>query len=134
MEKIARKGQCLCGDIVFTATGDPLWIAHCHCRSCRRNTGSVAATFTGYRPDQVLFKPDNRRFFASSEGVSRGFCARCGTPVSYTSTRWPDELHLYLGLFDQPDSLVPQEHVHFAEKVSWLELDTALPYHLRTSG
>ena len=127
-------GRCLCGAIRFETVADPLWIAHCHCRSCRRNTGSAVATFIGYRPDQVLFESDSRQFYASSEGVSRGFCAHCGTPVSYESTRWPNEIHLYLGLMDHPERLEPTAHVHYAEKVPWLDIDDRLPTYAAVSS
>lgn len=121
-----RHGRCLCGDIAFVARGKPLWVLHCHCRSCRLNTGSAMATFVGYQPEQVAFT-GSRSQFNSSPGVRRCFCARCGTPVSFEADRYPGEIHLYIGAFDDPESLPPQAHVHFDEHIHWLNIADSLP-------
>ena len=49
--------------------------------------------------------------FNSSEDVTRRFCGACGTPLSYESTRWPDELHILVATLDDPESLTPTAHV-----------------------
>jgi hypothetical protein len=122
-----HSGGCLCGSVRFETEGEPLWVAHCHCNSCRRHTGSSVATFVGFRREQVQFPTGQPATFASSAGVTRSFCARCGTPLAYAATRAPGELHLYLGCFDAPQLFVPQLHVYYAEHLPWLELNDALP-------
>jgi hypothetical protein len=123
-------GRCLCGLVQYEARGAPLRVAHCHCESCRRSTGCAIATFVGYRREQVTFATHDRSTYASSPGVTRGFCARCGTPLSYESERAPGELHLYVCTFDEPQRFAPTVHVHWAERVPWLEIHGALPRHL----
>ncbi|MFQ5763432.1 MAG: GFA family protein [Rhodospirillales bacterium] len=76
-------GQCLCGAVTFDAKGEPPWVAHCHCHSCRRNTGSAVATYVGFWQSQVMFSGRPRAFYRSSPGVIRGFCDRCGVPMNY---------------------------------------------------
>jgi len=121
------RGSCLCGAVAFEAAGDPLWVVHCHCRSCRRQTASAVATFAGFRREQVTFTQAERALFTSSPGVRRGFCARCGTPISYEADRFEGEIHLYVVSFDDPTRFVPQHHVNFDEHVSWLRVDEHLP-------
>ena len=77
----------------------------------------------------MAFPTGERTTFASSPGVTRSFCARCGTPLAYESVRAQGELHLYLGGFDAPQLFVPQLHVHYAEHLPWLELNDALPHY-----
>jgi len=122
-----RTGGCLCGKVRFETEGDPKWIVYCHCQSCRRHTASPVAAFAGFRREQVTFATPDRSIYASSPGVWRGFCARCGTPLSYESERSAGELHLYVGTFDEPGALMPQSHVFFAEHLPWVELHDALP-------
>lgn len=127
-EEIAT-GRCLCGAARFEARGRPLWIVHCHCESCRRHTASPATTFAGYRAEQVTFtSSDTRRLFASSPGVQRSFCTRCGSPLSYAGESFPGEIHLFVALFDRPEQLAPQRHAHYAERLPWLHLDEHLPH------
>jgi hypothetical protein len=121
------KGRCLCGKVQYQARGEPLWVAHCHCHSCRRNTGSAVATFVGFGQDRVSFTRGERAIYRSSPGVRRGFCRDCGTPLSYESEGCEGEIHLYVSTFEEPGAFVPQVHVFFAEHLPWLELHDDLP-------
>jgi hypothetical protein len=35
--------------------------------------------------------------------------------------------HGFPGSLDIPDSVIPEAHVHFAEKVAWFDVDEELP-------
>lgn len=122
-------GGCLCGAVRFSVAAEPLWSAYCHCESCRRATGSPLAAFVGFAEDAVQFRGDARRLFSSSSGVERSYCGNCGTPLSYRSTRWPGEIHLYTPTFDNPAAYPPTFHVHWAEKLAWLGFMDSLPKH-----
>jgi len=122
-----QTGRCLCGNIRFEAKGRRLWVAHCHCASCRRNTGSAVATFVGYAKDQLTYTRGQRKFYQSSPGVQRGFCADCGTPLTYESDRCPEEVHLYISTLDEPGAYRPQVHVFVDERIPWMELADELP-------
>lgn len=126
MSEVTR-GRCLCGNLRFELRGRRLWVAHCHCDSCRRNTGSAVATFVGYRKEQLTYTRGERKFYRSSPGVQRGFCADCGTPMTYEADRYPDEVHLHIGTIDNPEAFEPQLHVFFAERIGWMDLADDLP-------
>ena len=51
----AVTGHCLCGKVRYRAVAAPIWVAYCHCPSCRRATGSVIAPYAGYRPQDLIF-------------------------------------------------------------------------------
>jgi hypothetical protein len=127
-------GGCLCGAVRFRAAGPPLWVAHCHCESCRRATAAAFATYAGYPRERVVFTKGAPARHRSSPGVTRGFCTDCGTPLCYESARWPGELHLFLCTFDEPAALAPQAHVHAAEQLAWLHLADGLPRYARTAA
>jgi len=122
----SHEGGCLCGAIRFEVRGKPLWVAHCHCFSCRRNTGAPVATFVGLSKEQFLLTQGRPATFASSPGVSRAFCATCGTPLTYEAEQFAGEVHVYVSAFDEPSDFVPTAHVHTREQISWLKLDDGL--------
>ena len=132
--KHERSGGCQCGRIRFEARGEPIWVAHCHCTDCRRATASALATYAGFDKDRVRFTAGRPAGYHSSPGVTRRFCADCGTPISFESERWPEEIHLFVCAFDDPESFEPRAHVYTAEQLSWLHLGDDLPRHQKTSG
>jgi hypothetical protein len=129
MNQSIAKGHCYCGAVRFEASGEPDWISHCHCESCRRHSASAMATFVGYKPDQVIFTADQPVSHVADEAVKRSFCGKCGSPISYESPRWTDQIHLYLGVFDEPGKFEPKDHVYCEEKIGWLKFDDGLPCH-----
>ena len=66
---------------------------------------------------------------ASSPGVIRAHCARCGSPLTYETARRPDQIDVTVGTLDRPEDFPPTLHVWTVERVPWLELADALPRH-----
>lgn len=117
-----REGGCLCRAIRFIAEGSAKWTGYCHCQSCRRHTGAPVAAYAGFESDKVRFTQGTPAYYTSSPGVRRGFCSRCGSTLSYEGERWPNELHLHVGAFDDPASLPPTGQAFAEERVPWLHL------------
>lgn len=135
MNEAISEGGCLCGAVRFRVSGKPTLVMHCHCSSCRRNTGSLVATFAVFRPVQLRQLGASPQLYQSSPGARRRFCGRCGTPLSYETDRWPDEIHLYLCTLDDPAQCTAQLHVNYSERVPWFEIHDDLPRlaHLRAT-
>jgi hypothetical protein len=117
-----RTGGCLCGAVRFVADGPPKWTSYCHCRSCRRQTGAPVSAYAGFRTASVRFEGNMPTYYVSSPGVRRGFCATCGSTLTYEGERWPNEVHLHIGTFDDPSTLAPTGHAFADERVPWLHL------------
>ena len=92
------------------------------------------STFVGYRPAQVVYTAAQPAIFSSGDGVTRCFCGRCGSPISYEPGHRQNEVHLYLGILDEPDKFPPEDHVHYQEKVVWLKIDDDLPHYEGITG
>lgn len=115
-----HNGGCLCGQVRFRVTGPAKWTAWCHCQSCRRHTGAPVSAFAGFERAQVVFTAGEMARFDSSAGVLRGFCARCGSTLTYEGDRWPSEIHFHVGAFDDPEAFPPADHAFAEERLSWL--------------
>lgn len=127
MENQKHSGRCYCGAVSFEVDGQSDWVGHCHCESCRRASGSVMTTFAGFRIEQVTFTGADPNRFSTDDGVTRSFCGRCGSPVSFQHRKEPGEIHLHLGLFDDIDQLPAEDHSFRNEKADWLTADEQLP-------
>ena len=113
-------GGCLCGAVRFEVAGPPKWAGFCHCRSCRKHTGAPVSAFAGYERENVTVTGEAFARFASSPGVQRGFCSRCGSTLSYEGERWPSEFHVHVGAFDDPEAFPPKGEGFTEERLSWL--------------
>jgi arsenate reductase len=119
-------GRCLCGHYRFEVRNDPLWVAYCHCESCRRATGSPATNYVGFRDSDVIFESEPP-VFASSPPVRRAYCEHCGTPLYYAADFFPGELHLFRSNLAQPETYQPTRHVLFNEHEPDFEIYDDLP-------
>jgi hypothetical protein len=126
MSAALHSGHCLCGRVEFHVSSEPLWVAYCHCASCRRHTASAVAVFAGFDERSVQFTRGEPQVYESSPDVWRSFCGTCGSPISYRSKRFPGEVHFYVGVMDQPDRYEPTAHVYFGEHVPWFDTRDSL--------
>ena len=127
----AITGRCLCGDVRYEYRGAPIKILHCHCESCRRHSSSPITTFVCVARDSLRYTKGKLTAFASSPGVTRTHCGRCGAPMTYESERNPNQVDLYIGTLDDPAVAVPAYHVHVAEQLPWFETADMLPRYAR---
>ncbi len=122
-------GRCFCGAVRFAFSGEPNWVLHCHCESCRRATSSAMTTWISVQRTGFRYTSGSPRYYASSPGVKRGFCETCGAQLTYENDRLADEVHVYAAALDDPSSPVisPSCHVFVAEQVPWLDVHDDLP-------
>jgi hypothetical protein len=81
--------------------------------------------FVRFSADRVEWstQPD---IFASSNLVKRGFCSKCGTPLSYRQTSGPN-ISLTLNSLDDPEAVRPEMKFSAIMEVSWCCLLADLP-------
>ena len=114
-----QQGGCQCGAVRFETEGAPRFVANCHCESCRNATGAAFSTWVGFEEPQIRWTKAAPSYFESSKGVSRGFCAACGTPLTFAAEKWAGETHLLIGVFDDPSAFVPRSEVFTEDALSW---------------
>ncbi len=62
-----------------------------------------------------------------SPAVRRSFCRARGSPLSYKSDGYRNEIYLVIGAFDGPERLPRTARGHVAQKISWFEFADGLP-------
>ena len=107
----AYTGGCACGRIRFEAEIDSDEAYLCHCRMCQRATGGVSIAFKAVARADLTWTTREPDRFASSPIAHRGFCAACGTPLTF---EFADDnatgLDLTVGSFDDPYRFRPTSH------------------------
>jgi len=123
------EGGCQCGTIRYRLIGTPVMTALCHCTMCRRANAAPAVAWAMYPEAQVEFAKARPVLYESSPGSERGFCANCGTQISFTAEYIPGLIDITIGSLDEPARLAPAFHYWDAERLPWLKTGDALPRH-----
>lgn len=119
-------GGCLCGAIRYRASG-PAQTSLCHCLSCRRATGGPSLAWAIFEEGNVVFERGAPAIFESSPGVERGFCARCGTSLTYRRANRPGLFDVTTASLDDPEAFAPTKEIWVSERLSWIAENPALP-------
>ena len=129
----AVTGRCYCGATTFVATQRPQTIAYCHCTDCRRVTGAPVAAFAAFDDASMTFTPDEGRSVVANPGVTRSFCAACGSPLTGRYAYLPGQVFVPIGILDQADDLAPHFHAHESQRLTWLHINDDLERFATTS-
>src|ERR1700729_274573 len=92
---VTRTGQCFCGAVKYTVTGEPINVRACHCRDCQRLTGSAFFVRALFPKDQVTITGQVAEF-PSGDNVTRKFCPRCGSQLFADRKSRPDAISIAL--------------------------------------
>src|SRR5690349_757578 len=108
-------GGCLCGAVRYTVTTDSDEGYYCHCRMCQLAFGNTRAAFVNVLQRNVAWQGEPS-FHASSKLARRGFCGRCGTPLSFAYLD-SERMDLSVGSLDDPAALRPVSHFAVESRV-----------------
>jgi hypothetical protein len=127
------RGGCLCGGVRFEldrATG-PFEL--CHCRRCRKVSGSAFMAAIGvnredfrYLSGQQLVKSYQAPIIDAPPAYRVTFCSVCGccVPDPASTARW---FEIAAGLLDDDPALRPDKHIFVESKAAWHTITDDLP-------
>jgi hypothetical protein len=114
-------GGCQCGAVRFRVDGQLGRASICHCRMCQKAFGGFYGPLVS--APGLVWTRGAPAHFRSSNRVRRGFCATCGTPLTFEPDRGPAELAI--AAFDDPTPIRPVIQLAVESRLPWLaELDT----------
>ncbi len=116
-------GGCQCGAVRFAHRECSGAASICHCRMCQKAFGSFFGPLV--TAHDLVWTRGAPKYFQSSNKVRRGFCGNCGTPLTY---EYEGGTELAIGAFDQPERAAPAIQVNPADKLSFVDGLSALPF------
>jgi hypothetical protein len=118
-------GGCQCGATRYRAEGPRDRASICHCRMCQKAAGGPFMAFVRFPARQVSWsKPP--AVFVSSSIVERGFCAACGTPLTYRRIA-SEAVSVTLFSLDDPAAVSPEMAFSPETQVPWCRTLGDLP-------
>lgn len=127
-------GGCLCGKVRFRVTAPPLDSGYCHCRMCQQNSGAPVVAWVIFPAASFSWISGEPGTYVSSDHARRNFCARCGSYLVFTSTRFPTEVSVNTASFDDPNVFPPRKHIFVESRISWFQATDNLPQHQGYGG
>jgi hypothetical protein len=122
-----HEGGCLCGAVRYRVAGDAVVTAWCHCTICRRSAGAPAVAWAMFPIDGFAYTAGKPGVYESTPGVSRTFCAACGTPLACTGPNLPGLVDLTTASLDDPAAFAPKVHIFESRRIPWVHLGDDLP-------
>ena len=116
-----HEGNCFCGSVKFTVSGDAAAMGYCHCESCRQWSAGPVNAFTLWKPDAVRVTQgaDLIDTFRKTPRSLRKWCCNCGGHLFTEHPHW-DLIDVYAAVIPS-FPFKPGVHVNYQE--------TRLPMH-----
>jgi hypothetical protein len=124
--RVGLTGGCQCGAVRYRLEAEPTGANICHCRMCQKAGGAPFMAFGGVRVGQLIWTRGGPKMFASSSIAERGFCAECGTPLTYEGLR-SGRISVTLGSLDDPNAVEPETQLGVESRLAWLPRGLAAP-------
>ena len=128
METSTAEGGCRCGAVRYRVTGEPAATSHCHCGDCRRMTGAPTLAWAIFPADKVEIVGGDPAVHETSPGVEWGFCAGCGSTLTYRRASRPGLYDVTTATLDDPELFPPQKEIWTGERLSWIRSNPEVPH------
>jgi hypothetical protein len=115
-------GGCLCGQIRYTVTGEPVFSGLCHCRNCQRYTGSAFEPVIGFPSSAISVTGELKTYQDtgdSGKAVYRRFCPNCGSGVIAEAEVMPGMTLVLAGTLEDPATFRPAMEIYCDSAQPW---------------
>jgi hypothetical protein len=117
-------GRCLCGNVAFTAEGDVVIQAACHCTDCQRQTGNPFSVVVGVPRGAFDIQGSTLSSYStigSDHGgeTERNFCSACGSPLFSVAAVAPELVFIKAGALDDASWVQPSVEVWTSSAQPW---------------
>ena len=115
-------GGCLCGKIRYTIEGEPITTRVCWCRDCQYLGAGSGTVNVAFLSEKVQIEGPLLDYASKADSgnlTHRGFCPRCGTPVTTQSEARPHFIAVRAGTLDDREIGKPDLTIWSSSAPSW---------------
>src|SRR6185437_4547345 len=131
--KLPLTGGCVCGEVRYECSAEPLLMLKCHCRDCQQITGGpyVPAVIMPFKAFKIVKGSLQRYGTPSLAGGHdlRGFCAKCGSRLTGAESPERGIIGITASSLDDPSWFKPAMDIFVSDAPSWDLMEAALPKH-----
>jgi hypothetical protein len=126
-EFVPVTGGCFCEAVRYEADVNLRDAFYCHCKTCQKTSGAPATVGALVKQGTLKFTKEDPNVFQSSPFASRSFCPHCGSQLVWTSPDKEDWTAIFVGSLDDPENVVPTEHLSVESQLPWFKVADNLP-------
>ena len=119
------EGGCICGQVKYYITEEPLFTQACHCKDCKVLTGSSYVVNSSVLENTLIVEGDvSSTELKAGSGASckTYFCTKCGAYVYADYDSAIKRLTLRTKTLNNSEKFPPQVHIFTKDKDPWLNL------------
>jgi len=123
-----RTGGCLCGEVRYRLTAEPVVSRICWCRDCQRiaGNGTANAMFPAGAIEVTGSISEFVSMADSGNYIQRRFCPLCGCHLFADSSGRPGLSVVRIGTLDDPSSIKPASNIWSGSAPTWACLDPSI--------
>lgn len=126
-------GGCLCKQVRFEITADPIAMRMCWCRDCQYFAAGNATVNVVFPSEALRILQGELRDYESAADsgnrMHRRFCPACGTHLFSAAESRPHLVIVRNGALDETELLKPGATIWTASAPGWACIDESLPMH-----
>lgn len=125
-----KTGSCLCGEITYQITDEPLFTHACHCTTCQKITGTSywLSMFVLEKDFELLSGTPTKIYPPQQHGVAtKHMCSTCGCNIYGTHSYLKGLILPATGTFDNTHWFAPQAHIFARSKQPWVSINDDVP-------
>tara|TARA_Y100000590_G_scaffold75744_4_gene83727 strand:+ start:6671 stop:7135 length:465 start_codon:yes stop_codon:yes gene_type:complete len=122
-DKNNLKGCCACGNVNYTITDKPLFTQACHCKDCKKSTGSSFVIHTMVFEDDLIVDGEvssTELPTGSGKGYRAYFCVNCGVYLYCKYNISVGRVAIRTATLNNP--IVPEAHIYVKDKDPWIDI------------
>jgi hypothetical protein len=125
------QGSCLCGAVRFQIQDGLGPIIYCHCRRCRKSSGSAFVSSTEILRKNFLVTHGKEAIkkYPNPGAVDRYFCSQCGSQLYSERATTPLIMRVRLGTIDDFIPNKVQQHIFVGSKAEWHDIADSAPQY-----
>ena len=117
------KGSCACGKVEITIADKLLFTQACHCKDCKKSTGSSFVIHTMVFEDDLIVEgkvSSTELPTGSGKGYRAFFCINCGVYLYCKYNVSPGRVAVRTATLNNP--ITPQAHIYVKDKDPWINI------------
>ena len=122
-DKDNLKGCCACGNVNYTITDKPLFTQACHCKDCKKSTGSSFVIHTMVFEEDLIVDGEvssTELPTGSGKGYRAYFCVNCGVYLYCKYNISVGRVAIRTATLNNP--IVPEAHIYVKDKDPWIDI------------